>query len=438
MGNFSSGIANHHRLFVSYLQNHPEVEEITVVKYPLPEKGVIPPLLQTIDGIRHYIPRISMDYHDAFDSILQADLKFIERLKVRFFKLALKFKRIKRLEVEKIKKWGKIEFGLLAIATIQKPFPNPFMKQMGQCIAKLHPDIIQSHTELFTVASSVAKSAAKAHISYQVVVEEEKEFLSPRTIVRAIWDCMADALKWLIENQTVDMYIASSEYVKLQLYAQGFSSEKVGIIYSPIVIKLLTPLNKSESRSQLGIPQDKRVILSVGRILDRKKFMHIIHVLRNLPEDVIFYLKRSVSTSDEVLPSPLNKIKKEIRKLKLDHRVIINSEVLPYEQMRVIYSAADIAVFPFLYEPFGMCAAEAMANGLPLIVYNSGYLPHFIRGNGFVVEPMDLEDLSKKIKILLDNPSLAEEMGAKGPDLVKKYDIQVLGEKLVNFYREFL
>jgi len=33
---------------------------------------------------------------------------------------------------------------------------------------------------------------------------------------------------------------------------------------------------------------------------------------------------------------------------------------------------------------------------------------------------------------------MATDMGAKGPELIKQYDIQVLGEKLLNIYREFL
>ena len=85
-----------------------------------------------------------------------------------------------------------------------------------------------------------------------------------------------------------------------------------------------------------------------------------------------------------------------------------------------------------------MCAAEAMASGLPLIVYNSGFLPEFIKGNGFVIEPSDLADLEDKMKLLLNDPSLAKDMGSKGPELVKRFDIQVLGEKLINIYREFL
>jgi len=438
VGNASSGLRNHNKIFIEYLHNHPEVQELIVVKAPLPDHGIMPPFLEEIQGIRYYTPRISMEYHDTFKSILQADLKFIERLKVKFFKLALRFKGIRRLESDKIKKWGIIEFGLLGMAIVQLPYPNPFLEQIGRCIAKLHPDIIQSHTEFFSIAGSLARDAAKAHVSYQVLVEEEKESLQPRTIAAALLERSENALQWLIESQSVDKYIAASEFVNKRLQERGVNSSQIETIHSPIVLKHLSPISKSKARSNLNLPQNKRIILSVGRLLDRKRFIDIIKIMKHLPEDVIFYLKRSVSATDDILPSAVDQLQKEIRKNKLENRVIINSDVIPYEHMYQIYSAADIAVFPFLYEPFGMCAAEAMAIGLPLIVYNSGYLPKFINGNGFVVDPQDLGALQEKIRFLLNDPATAAEMGAKGPELVKQYDIQVLGEKLLNIYREFL
>lgn len=51
---------------------------------------------------------------------------------------------------------------------------------------------------------------------------------------------------------------------------------------------------------------------------------------------------------------------------------------------------------------------------------------------------MNLEELQNKIRNLLNDPALAEEMGLKGPDLVKQLDIHIIGEKLLNLYREYL
>ena len=39
--------------------------------------------------------------------------------------------------------------------------------------------------------------------------------------------------------------------------------------------------------------------------------------------------------------------------------------------------------------------------------------------------------------LLLNDPTLAIEMGRKGMDLAKQFDIQLLGEKLITIYHEF-
>ncbi|MHA1265246.1 MAG: glycosyltransferase family 4 protein [Candidatus Helarchaeota archaeon] len=438
MGNYSSGIVNHNKIFINYLHQHPEVEQITVLKYPFPEDGKTPPYIEKIKGVQYITPRLSLDYHDAFKSILQADLSFMERLKIRLMKLALRIKGIKQLDVEQIKKWGKMEYGLLGIASVELPFPNKVQQLIGKCIRKLQPDIIQSHVEMFSIAGSIAKESAKGHISYQIIVEEERESLPPRSLMSAFWTRLDMALQWLIDHDAVDTYIAASKYIRAQLQDRGVHSSKIQIIQSPLIMNQLNAIPKSEARKRLGIPLNKRVILSVGRLIDRKRFIDIIQILKDLPEDVIFYLKRSVSTSDKVLPSAFNDLQKFIKRNKLEQRVIINSDVLPYERMQEVYSAADVAVYPFLYEPFGMCAAEAMAAQRPLIVYDSGYLPEFVQGNGFTVEPLNLDILREKIQYLLENPKIASEMGEKGHELAKKFDIELLGEKLLNIYREYL
>ncbi len=437
IGNISSGVANHNLIFIDYLHNHPDVAQLIVVKYPFPEHGIMSPALEEINGVQYHLPRISVDYHNAFSSILQTDLKWIERLKIHFLKFVLKLKRIKQLDSETIKKWGKIEYGLLGIATVQTPFPNPIQEQIGRFITKLKPDIIQSLDAIFAIAGKFVKDIAKANICYQVVVEDEKNTLAPRTLSRIFWERQKMALEWVNSNQIVDQFITPSHYVKESLKLCGIKTEQIKMIPSPIVIKLLKFKSKKLARTKLNIPQDKQVILSVGRFIERKCFIDLLQVLKNLPEDVFLYIKRSVSVTDDLLPLGFNRFMNEVKNNNLEHRVYINSDVLPYDQMCEIYSAADIAVFPFLYEPFGMCAAEAMALKLPLIVYNSGNLPEFIQGNGFIVEPRDLEALHEKIKILLDNPSLREEMGSKGFELIKQYDINILGADLINLYREY-
>jgi phosphatidyl-myo-inositol dimannoside synthase len=67
-------------------------------------------------------------------------------------------------------------------------------------------------------------------------------------------------------------------------------------------------------------------------------------------------------------------------------------------------------------EGLGLASLEAAACGLPVIVGNSGGAPETVRDGetGFVVSSDDHAQLAERLMLLLDNPSLGQEMGARG------------------------
>ncbi|MFC1734805.1 glycosyltransferase [Candidatus Hydrogenedentota bacterium] len=103
------------------------------------------------------------------------------------------------------------------------------------------------------------------------------------------------------------------------------------------------------------------------------------------------------------------------------------------DRMPEIYRKGDIfVVAPLWQEPFGLIAVEAMASGLPVIATRVGGLQTIVEDGvtGFLVEPGDSLALSEKIKLLLDNPKLRQEMGAKGRERAEKvFDWDVVIDK---------
>jgi phosphatidyl-myo-inositol dimannoside synthase len=67
-------------------------------------------------------------------------------------------------------------------------------------------------------------------------------------------------------------------------------------------------------------------------------------------------------------------------------------------------------------EGLGLAALEAAACGLPVIVGDSGGAPETVREGetGFVVPSGDHALLAERLMLLLDNPALAQDMGARG------------------------
>lgn len=101
------------------------------------------------------------------------------------------------------------------------------------------------------------------------------------------------------------------------------------------------------------------------------------------------------------------------------------------ETLKRLYKCASVAVFPSLYEPFGIVALEAMASGVPVIVSDVGGLSEIVENNvnGLKVEAKNSDSLSHAISYLLDNPDEAERLKQNAfKKVIEKYDWKSIAE----------
>jgi glycogen(starch) synthase len=82
------------------------------------------------------------------------------------------------------------------------------------------------------------------------------------------------------------------------------------------------------------------------------------------------------------------------------------------EQLRMFYAAADLAVVPSLYEPFGMVALETMAAGTPCIAADTGGLRELVvhEATGLRFTPGDPFSLAGMIARLLTDRRLDQRL----------------------------
>jgi glycosyltransferase involved in cell wall biosynthesis len=87
---------------------------------------------------------------------------------------------------------------------------------------------------------------------------------------------------------------------------------------------------------------------------------------------------------------------------------------VPRARLVRLMQAASVFVYPSLYEGFGLPPAEAMSCGIPTIASNRSSLPEVIGDAGLLFEPESAEELARAIRRLLDETSLATELGNRG------------------------
>jgi glycosyltransferase involved in cell wall biosynthesis len=90
---------------------------------------------------------------------------------------------------------------------------------------------------------------------------------------------------------------------------------------------------------------------------------------------------------------------------------------VPEQRIIELYSEAEVAVVPSLYEGFSLPAIEAMSCGVPLVATTGGALPEVVGADGdtaLVVPPGDSDALAARIRTALDDPELRARVGARG------------------------
>jgi glycosyltransferase involved in cell wall biosynthesis len=115
---------------------------------------------------------------------------------------------------------------------------------------------------------------------------------------------------------------------------------------------------------------------------------------------------------------------------------------VPEERIIELYSEAQLAVVPSLYEGFSLPAIEAMACGCPLVATTGGALPEVVGDDGdtaLLVPPGDSDALAGRLRGALDDPELRARVGAAGRQrVIERWSWRITAERTAEQYRELL
>lgn len=112
---------------------------------------------------------------------------------------------------------------------------------------------------------------------------------------------------------------------------------------------------------------------------------------------------------------------------------------LPHKELIKEIKKSDIVVFPSLYEAQPMFALETMACRKPLVAFDLPYAREIIRNghNGLLAKAYDVNDLSNKIALAIEDRKLGLEIGRNAYAYVRRnHDWNVQAEKYLRVYEE--
>ena len=197
--------------------------------------------------------------------------------------------------------------------------------------------------------------------------------------------------------------IACSYYMawEIQTYF-GVPPEKIEVIpngVDPRRFDALNGVDLSKFRSRFAQP-DQPIVYYVGRMVPEKGLAVLVesvpYVLREWPR-VRFVLAGGGGYVEE--------LRAKARALGVADNIIFPGRISD-EDRDGLFKVANAAVFPSLYEPFGIVALEAMAAGTPVIVSEVGGLTEVVdlHRTGITVKPNDPQSLAWGILHTLKNP----------------------------------
>jgi glycogen(starch) synthase len=203
---------------------------------------------------------------------------------------------------------------------------------------------------------------------------------------------------------------------------------KIVRIYNGVDPNSLVP---SSNVNRKNYAEDyEKIVLFVGRLVYEKGPHLLVEAANILKRNDIKFLFIGEGTMKPYLLE-LGK------KLGISEKLYFLGHV-PDDVLYAIYKMASVAVFPSLYEPFGIVALEAMALGTPVIVSAVGGLNEIVINeyNGIKVTPGSAYELAKAIEKIVDNPSLSKRLIENAKNFVKNFTWEKAAEETIKLYEE--
>lgn len=231
-----------------------------------------------------------------------------------------------------------------------------------------------------------------------------------------------------------DGFIAVSNYVKMHTAQYlSYDGKNVEVIPLSMNLDLFTPLHVTVS-----LPYK---IVFVGTVCEKKGVRELIRAFQKVKTEYsdaqLFLYGRDWTYPDG--RSYIEQLQTDFSDAELQQVHFMGN--VAHAELPSVYESATVCVFPSHMETQGLVAPEAMAMQKPVIFTNAGPGPETIIDGetGFLVDPLNPQDIADKILYCFRNPELTLEIGVKArAAAIAKFDSTEISNKNLKFYKSLL
>lgn len=250
--------------------------------------------------------------------------------------------------------------------------------------------------------------------------------------------------------RTVDRLIAQCPAERDELLIDyGARPDQIALIPSAVDADRYRPIAKDAARGELGLDQAEEIVVYVGRIVPRKDVRNVVEALALLKVRRLAGISRmptllvvggETEEPDPAATPEIGVLQQLAASLGVADRVRFVGRKQP-DELRLWYSAADVAVTTPWYEPFGLTPLEAMACAVPVIGARVGGIAFtVVEGEtGFLVPPRDPRALCDRLDRVLGDPALRIRMGQAGrARVLRAFTWSEVASRTAALYEELL
>jgi len=336
---------------------------------------------------------------------------------------------------EDIKKWGR---GLNLFAKILVYNYLTASKLVNELIKKedMKYDIVVAHDWLSVIGGITIKKETGLPLAFHVHSTETGRTLGNGSSVVSNIE--------LHGAKAADLIVTVSYAMKEEIVKLGFPKEKIYVSYNGVDpqkynIGNVTAEQIRDVRQSYGLKDGDLMILFLGRLVGvkgvDKLIMSMPHILPKIPKAKLVIV--GVGDLQEYLANL-------VKTMRLSDYVKFRFDFIPEEERILHYAACDVAVFPSLYEPFGIVALEAMSMERPVVVGAAGVsgMREIViccgeEQCGFHIDPNNPSDIAWGITSALESPEKTKWLGKNGRKRVlNEFTWSKIAEKTAELYEE--
>ncbi|MCX8182827.1 MAG: glycosyltransferase family 4 protein [Crenarchaeota archaeon] len=297
----------------------------------------------------------------------------------------------------------------------------PNIDELEKALRENRPDIIHAH-HAFSPISLFSLLVGKRLGIKTVLTNHSIQFLYDFNYLWKPSSFMLFPFKQYINN--ADRIIAVSRAAAI--FISHFTDKEVAIIPNGVKVEEFVPQTKKF---------DGKSVLFVGRLVYRKGLHLLLEAIKQVVDE-----KRDVelTIAGSGYLSPI--LRAAVKTTGLQDNVFLR-EGLGKSELVNLYQRANVFVLPSIFgESFGIVLLEAMASKTPIVATAQGGVREIVKHmeTGLLARKNRTEDLAKGILTLLEDKELSERISSNAFREVRKYDWDIIVEKIEEVYEEVL